>query len=75
MGRLAGRLRGQASLLQIDRVHSGGLVGCQDAFAGKPAPTVLIEYIREGLVGCQAAFAGKPRSYKLIECIREGLVG
>ncbi|RON58538.1 hypothetical protein BK665_00990 [Pseudomonas frederiksbergensis] len=38
--------------------------GCQYVFASKPAPTVLIGYVRERLVGCQAAFAGKPRSYE-----------
>ncbi|AHZ72855.1 hypothetical protein OU5_5776 [Pseudomonas mandelii JR-1] len=35
-GRLSGRLRGQASLLQWDGCTCKRLVGCQAAFAGKP---------------------------------------
>ncbi|PVZ54218.1 hypothetical protein C9422_25960 [Pseudomonas sp. B1(2018)] len=34
-------------------------VGCQAAFASKPAPTSA-EYSAKKLVGCQAAIAGKP---------------
>ena len=60
-GWLAGRLRGQA------RSHSFGsrgvrkrVVGCQGAFAGKPAPTVGSRGVRKIVVGCQGAFASKP---------------
>ena len=36
IGRLSGRLRGQASLLQWNVGTCKRLVGCQAAFAGKP---------------------------------------
>ncbi len=60
-GRLSGRLRGQA------RSHIFGswgvrkrVVGCQGAFASKPAPTVGSRGVRKIVVGCRGAFAGKP---------------
>ncbi len=36
------------------------VVGCQAAFAGKPAPTVGTRCDRQRVVGCQGAFASKP---------------
>ena len=73
---MCGRLREQA------RSHSGlgvgcwRLVGCQAAFAGKPAPTVGLGAGSWRLVGCQAAIAGKPAptvglgagSWRLVGC-------
>ncbi|MGX0892353.1 hypothetical protein AB7M22_004361 [Pseudomonas sp. ADAK2 TE3594] len=73
IGRLSGRLRGQASLLQVGRRTSA-----RDWAAVRPssraslAPTSGSAYVCEGLGGCQAAFAGKPRSYKWVGvCLRE----
>ncbi|MGF6202245.1 hypothetical protein QF012_004287, partial [Pseudomonas laurylsulfatiphila] len=51
-------------------------VGCQAAFAGKPAPTGS-KYIRQIQVGWQAAIAGKPAptGSKYIRQIQVGLSG
>src|SRR5471030_3016278 len=59
MGRLAGRLRRQASSHNWTECIRKIWVGWQAAFAGKPAPTIWTECIQKRWVGRQAAFASK----------------
>ncbi|VVN39820.1 hypothetical protein PS682_05413 [Pseudomonas fluorescens] len=60
-GWLSGSFREQArSHIFGSRGVRKRVVGCQGAFASKPAPTVGSRSDRQIVVGCQGAFAGKP---------------
>ena len=60
-GWLSGSFREQArSHIFGSRGVRKRVVGCQGAFASKPAPTVGSRGDRQIVVGCQGAFAGKP---------------
>ncbi|VVP64980.1 hypothetical protein PS907_01199 [Pseudomonas fluorescens] len=75
-GWLSGSFREQArSHIFGSRGVRKRVVGCQGAFASKPAPTVGSRGDRQIVVGCQGAFAGKPAPTVGSRSVRKIVVG